>query len=297
MQYSQLGTSTLYISSIGFGCMSLPKYEKEAISLLDHAVDLGINFFDTADIYDDGDNETVVGKAFKTKRDKAVIASKVGNQRKSDGSLTWNPSPAHIISSVEGSLRRLQTDHIDLYQLHGGTIDDPIDATIDAFDTLVRQGKILYYGISSIRPNVIREWVNRSSMVSVMMQFSLLDRRPEENCLDLLHRNNIGVLARGSVAQGLLVDKSPAPYLGQAPDMVSSAASAVGALSAGERTRAQTAIQFVLNNPSICSAITGIRTLRQLEEAATTLDMDSLTNEEINTLKAAIPAGKYTDHR
>ncbi len=297
MQYSQLGTSTLYISSIGFGCMSLPKYDKEALSLLDHAVDLGINFFDTADIYDDGDNETVVGKAFKTKRDKAVIASKVGNQRKPDGSLSWNPSPAHIISSVEGSLRRLQTDHIDLYQLHGGTIDDPIDATIDAFDTLVRQGKILYYGISSIRPNVIRQWISRSSMVSVMMQYSLLDRRPEETCLELLHQNNIGVLARGSVAQGLLVDKSPAPYLGQGHDRVGSAATAVGSLSDGERTRAQTAIQFVLHNPSICSAVTGIRTLQQLEEAATTVDMENLTFEEINILKDAIPAGKYTDHR
>src|SRR6202034_3432729 len=96
------------------------------------------------------------------------------------------------------------TDYIDLYQLHGGTIDDPIDETIEAFELLQQQGKIRYYGISSIRPNVISEYVQRSNIISVMMQYSLLDRRPEESCLQLLQQNNIGVLARGSVAGGLL---------------------------------------------------------------------------------------------
>ena len=86
-------------------------------------------------------------------------------------------------SAVDQSLKRLQTDYIDLYQLHGGTIEDPIDEMIEAFETLKAAGKIRYYGISSIRPNVIREYVKRSSIVSVMMQYSLLDRRPEEEML------------------------------------------------------------------------------------------------------------------
>ncbi len=94
------------------------------------------------------------------------------------------------------SLKRLNTDRIDVYQLHGGTIEDPIEETISAFEQLVQQGKIRYYGISSIRPNVIREYVLRSNIVSVMMQYSLLDRRPEEECLPLLAQKDIGVLAR-----------------------------------------------------------------------------------------------------
>jgi aryl-alcohol dehydrogenase-like predicted oxidoreductase len=297
MQYSQLGTSTLYISTIGFGCMSLPSDENESLSLIDHAVDLGINFFDTADIYKDGENEKLVGKAFKTKREKAVIASKVGNVRQADGTLAWNATHEHIISSVEGSLRRLQTDHIDLYQLHGGTINDPIDDAIGAFEKLKEQGKILYYGISSIRPDVIREWIDRSAMISVMMQYSLLDRRPEESCLDLLHQNNIGVLARGSLAQGLLVDKPPASYLGHNPAAVTKASQAVGALSHAKRSKAQTALQFTLHHPAICSAVTGIRTLQQLEEAATTTDMDILTDEELHQLRDASAIGFYSDHR
>lgn len=297
MQYSQLGTSTLYISSIGFGCMSLPANEAEALSLIDHAVDLGINFFDTADIYKDGENEKTVGKAFKGKREKAVIASKVGNVRQPDGSLSWNATPEHIFDSVEKSLRRLQTDHIDLYQLHGGTLDDPIDDTIAAFEKLKQQGKILYYGISSIRPNVIREWLDRSDMVSVMMQYSLIDRRPEECCLDLLHQNNIGVLARGSLAQGHLVDKPAAAYLDHDIHAVARASAAIAEFSKIERNKAQTAIQFALHHPAICSAVTGIRTLHQLEEAATTVDMEVLTDDEVHRLRDASLPTQYANHR
>src|SRR4029079_841005 len=125
------------------------------------------------------------------------------NQWKNDGDgWTWNPRKEYILTAIDQSLKRLHTNYIDLYQLHGGTIDDPIDETIEAFELLKKQGKILHYGISSIRPNVIREYVKRSAIVSVMMQYSLADRRPEEAILDLLKQNNISVLARGVLAQG-----------------------------------------------------------------------------------------------
>ncbi len=104
------------------------------------------------------------------------------------------------------SLKRLGTDYIDLYQLHGGTIEDSIEETIEAFEELKAEGFIRYYGISSIRPNVIHEYVNKSSIVSVMMQYSILDRRPEEEVLPLLQENGISVVTRGSIAKGLLSD-------------------------------------------------------------------------------------------
>ncbi|MFI5195282.1 MAG: aldo/keto reductase, partial [Chitinophagales bacterium] len=214
MEYRLLGKSALNISRIGFGCMSLDPADPVSELILQEALDLGINYFDTADLYQKGLNEEMVGRAFRGMRDKVIIASKAGNQWRPDGSgWDWNPSKKYILQMAENSLRRLQTDYIDLYQLHGGTISDPIDETIEAFELLRAQGKIRYYGISSIRPNVIREYIDRSGIVSVMMQYSLLDRRPEESMLDLLHKKQIGVLARGSVASGLLVSKPAAPYL------------------------------------------------------------------------------------
>src|SRR5690606_10393597 len=113
---------------------------------------------------------------------------------------------AYIKNAVKNSLKRLQTDYIDLYQLHGGTIDDPSEETIEAFEELQQEGLIRYYGTSSIRPNVIKLFAEKSSIVSNMMQYSLLDRRPEE-LFPFLEEEKISVVTRGSVAKGLLSDK------------------------------------------------------------------------------------------
>jgi aryl-alcohol dehydrogenase-like predicted oxidoreductase len=298
MKYHQLGKSGLHISQIGFGCMSLGDDQAANEKILHHALELGVNFFDTANLYQKGLNEISVGKAFKVKRKDVIIATKAGNQWRADGSgWDWNPRKEYILSCAEESLKRLQTDYIDLYQLHGGTIDDPIDETISAFEQLQKQGKIRYYGISSIRPNVIREYIKRSNIVSVMMQYSLLDRRPEETCLTLLRENNIGVLARGPVAQGLLVNKPSKTYLNYTPQQVEQAAAAVHAVSNEKRNAAQTALQFVLQHPSITSAIPGIRTIQQLEEAVQTLNTPSLTDSEMKLLQNAIPVNQYEQHR
>jgi aryl-alcohol dehydrogenase-like predicted oxidoreductase len=294
----KLGRSSLEISEVGFGCMSLGDNETENIFLLHKALELGINFFDTADLYQHGKNEEFLGKAFKGKREKVIIATKAGNQWRTDGSgWDWNPRKEYILSCAENSLKRLQTDHIDLFQLHGGTIEDPIDDTIDAFEMLVKQGKIRYYGISSIRQNVIREYIKRSNIVSVMMQYGLLDRRPEEECLQLLYDHNIGVLARGSLAKGLLAGKPAAPFLNYNADEVNQMALAVKSISGIARTPAQTAIHYVLANPAISSVVTGIRTKEQLEEAAAAPERQLLTEQELETLSLVIPANLYDSHR
>lgn len=298
MKYQQLGKSDLQISRIGFGCMSLGSDQAANEQLLHRAIGMGINFFDTADLYQKGLNEISVGKALKAKRKQLIIATKVGNQWRADGSgWNWNPRKEYILACVEESLQRLQTDYIDLYQLHGGTIDDPIDETISAFEQLKQQGKIRHYGISSIRPNVIREYITKSNIVSVMMQYSLLDRRPEETCLSLLQQHNIGVLARGSVAQGLLIDKPAKDYLNYTPQQVEQAASAVQAVSNKKRNAAQTALQFALQYPAITSAVTGIRTMQQLEEAVETLNTPLITETEMSLVQNAIPVNYYEQHR
>src|SRR5450432_3024368 len=285
MDYRMLGDSDLKISRIGFGTMSLEPDNHSAIHLLHQALDKGINYFDTADMYQKGLNEALLGKAFKGKRDQLILGTKVGNIWRPDGSgWDWKPSKKYILSEIENSLQRLQTDYIDLYQLHGGTLDDPIDEIIEAFEWLKMQGKIRYYGLSSIRPNVIREYVKKSSIVSVMMQYSLLDRRPEEEMLPFLQDHAIGVLARGTVAKGLLISKPPEPYLNYSSEQIGSASLKVKEPSYDGRSAESVAIHYVLDHPSITSVVIGIRTEAQLKDAVDTIYSNSPSKSELKNL-------------
>jgi len=298
MKYRKLGRSGLSVSEIGFGCMSIHEDSPVNSELILKAFDRGINFFDTADLYDHGLNETIVGKTIRPIRDQIILATKVGNQWKEDKSgWTWNPRKAYILESVENSLRRLQTDYIDLYQLHGGTIDDPTDETIEAFESLVQSGKIRYYGISSIRPNVIRRFVERSNIVSVMMQYGLLDRRPEEECIPLLERSGIGILARGVLARGLLVNKPPAGFLNYSREQVQKAANAVASVTRMPANAAQTAVAFALHSTTISSAVVGISNESQLGEVIDTQGFEFLTARDLEILRNSVQANYYEQHR
>ncbi|MCJ1662077.1 aldo/keto reductase [Staphylococcus sp. NRL 16/872] len=201
--------SGIEISELGLGCMSLGTNYREAEPIIESAIDEGITYFDTADIYDRGVNEEIVGKALKKYQDREdiVIGTKVGNRPLEDGSTTWDPSKKYIKESVKGSLQRLGLDHLDLYQLHGGTIDDPLDETISAFNELKQEGIIRAYGISSIRPNVIDYYLKHSEIETIMSQFNLIDNRPEK-LLNDIHAQHVKVLARGPVFKGLLTSKS-----------------------------------------------------------------------------------------
>lgn len=293
MNYSPLGSSEIQVSELSFGCMSLGTNDNYNAKLLDQAYDEGINFFDTADLYNKGQNEETVGKALKKRRNKVIIASKVGNQLREDGSgWDWNPSKEYILTSIDKSLKRLQTDYLDLYQLHGGTIDDPIDDTIEAFEILKEQGKIREYGISSIRPNVIREWVSRSNMVSVMSQYSLIDRRPEEEIFDLLKRNDISVLARGTLAQGLLVNKPAKEYLGYSIQQVQLMQQLLKELG----DPIPQSIAFVLNNPAVTTSVLGIRTDEQLVQSIEALT-ETIIPEQMELIRSLLFPNTYQNHR
>jgi aryl-alcohol dehydrogenase-like predicted oxidoreductase len=296
MQYAPLGSSDVEISRISFGCMSLHSDENK-ISLLEEAIEIGINFFDTADLYDKGLNEKLVGKALKEKREKVVIATKVGNVWRADGSgWDWKPSKENILKAVNESLRRLSTSYIDLYQLHGGTLDDPIDEIIEAFEILKSSGKIKYYGLSSIRPNVIREYVSRSNITSLMTQYSLLDRRPEETVLPLVTSKNIGVLVRGAVAQGLLIDKPAKSYLDYSEKEVAKIQQKIKSYSPGKKP-VEVALNFVLQNSTVTSAVVGIRTKQQLDDAIALFNTPKLPAEMLQDINDIIPINKYVEHR
>ncbi|MCM3637763.1 aldo/keto reductase [Sporosarcina luteola] len=209
MKKREIGNSGIYVSELGLGCMSFPDDLEEVKSIVDMAIHAGINFFDTADLYAAGKNESLLGEALKGRRDDIILATKVGNRMvPGEDGWRWDASKAYIMEAVKDSLRRLGTDYIDLYQLHGGTMEDDATETIEAFEALKKEGVIRQYGISSIRPNVIERFLSNSSAVSIMMQYSLLDRRPEE-WFPMIREAGASVITRGTLAKGLLTDEAP----------------------------------------------------------------------------------------
>ncbi|PWU68586.1 aldo/keto reductase [Gracilibacillus dipsosauri] len=304
MRKVQLGDSNLYVSELALGCMSLGTERKQANYIIDQALDYGINYLDTADLYDQGRNEEIVGEAIKKRRNDIVLATKVGNHLKEDGSWYWDPSKAYIKSQVKSSLKRLQTDHIDLYQLHGGTIEDPIDETIEAFEELVEEGVIRYYGISSIRPNVIKQFVNKASIQSVMMQYSIFDRRAEEEILPLLQKQKISVVTRGSLAKGMLTKdalsitqaKAQKGYLDYRQDELLSTIKQLIDLLNRDQTLTGLAIQYALQNGAVSSIVAGASSSTQLSENVKALEQ-SFTTAQLEQVAHIAKQNKYEKHR
>jgi aryl-alcohol dehydrogenase-like predicted oxidoreductase len=293
----------MYVSELGLGCMSIGREEKTARKIIEAALDEGINYFDTADLYDFGENEKIVGQALKDVRDRVIIATKVGNRWSPDKTgWKWDASKSHIKEAVKNSLVRLGTDYIDLYQLHGGTLEDPIEETIEAFEELKAEGLIRYYGISSIRPNVIREYVKKASIVSVMMQYSILDRRPEEEALPLLHEQGISVVTRGPLAKGLLSERmlekaAEKGYLDYSHQELTEILPVLKEKVATARSFTEVALQYNLANPTVASVVTGASSPEQIRSNAHAVRSNPLTDVEIAVIQGLIKANTYKEHR
>lgn len=300
MRINRLGASALTVGEIGLGCMSLGTDESKATAIVHEALERGVTLLDTADLYDAGRNEEIVGKAIKGRRDRVVLATKVGNRRiPGQEGWVWDPSKSYILSAVKDSLRRLGTDYIDLYQLHGGTIDDPIDETIEAFEQLKREGVIREYGISSIRPNVIREYASRSSIVSVMNPYSIVDRRAEEAVLPLLREKGISVIARGPLASGALAANRE-PVRGVTDyelEELLALRERLRELTTPERSLTQLAIRYSLSHPAVAVAIPGASSAEHLRQNLAAADAPELTDEEAELVRRLSKAGRYAQHR
>ncbi|UOQ42637.1 aldo/keto reductase [Halobacillus salinarum] len=306
MNKRQLGNSELYVSEISLGCMSLGTDKEKAKSIIDRALDAGINYLDTADLYNFGLNEQIVGEAIKGRREDLILGTKVGNHfTPGQEGWTWDPSKTHIKRGVKDSLQRLKTEYIDLYQLHGGTIDDPIDESIEAFEELKKEGYIRAYGISSIRPNVIKEYVEKSSIASVMMQYNALDRRPEEEVLELLGNHNISVLARGPLAKGMLSSKGEEKaskkaeegFLDYSYEELMAIIKKWQDYASDDRSLTALALQYVLHHPTVATAVFGASSLEQLEDNLSYLKASPLTEQIFGELQSMTSPITYQKHR
>lgn len=214
MQYRQLGNSGLRVSVIGLGTNQFGgKVDQAGVNeIIDGCIDMGINLIDTADIYTKGNSETTLGVALKGKWEKVVLATKVFHPA-GEGANDRGASRYHIMNGVEASLRRLQTDHIDLYQMHGWEDKTPMEETLRALDDLVRSGKVRYIGASNYaawqlaRANVIAEFRGWSQFVSIQNHYHMFERDQEREIIPYCNAHNVGILPYFPLAGGFLSGK------------------------------------------------------------------------------------------
>ncbi len=306
MKKRVLGNSDLEVSEISLGCMNLGTNIQRATDIIEEAIQSGINYLDTADLYDFGENENIIGQAIKGKRDDLIIATKGGNHFEAGKEgWYWDPSKKYLKEAVKNSLRRLGIDDIDLYQLHGGTIEDPFDEVLEAFEEMQQEGLIRHYGISSIRPNVIERFLGQSNIVSNMMQYSLLDRRPEE-FEQTFKENQVNIMARGALGKGMLTDdgmnqwqqKGQDGFLDyEANELRHTIKELLALANEDGRPLQSLAIGYLLRNEAVGSLVIGASDPKQVEENMQAYEESSISEDLYDELKTITKAQVYQEHR
>jgi aryl-alcohol dehydrogenase-like predicted oxidoreductase len=217
METRALGTQGLRVSAEGLGCMGMSEFygqtdEQESIATIHRALELGVTFLDTADMYGPFTNERLVGRAIADRRERVVLATKFGNERRADG--TWvgvNGKPEYVRSACEASLSRLGVEHIDLYYQHRVDKTLPIEETVGAMAELVQEGKVRYLGLSEAAPQTIRRAHAVHPVSALQTEYSLWSREPEEAILPTVRELGIGFVAYSPLGRGFLSGRFRAP--------------------------------------------------------------------------------------
>ena len=209
MEQRTLGKSTLAVSAIGLGCMSMSNVygkcdDAESIAVVHHALDLGVNFLDSSDMYGWGQNEELLGRALRGRRDRVVLATKFGNLRKPDGTAGVNGRPEYVPQACDASLKRLGVETIDLYYQHRVDPSVPIEETVGAMSRLVEQGKVRFLGLSEASPATVRRAHAVHPIAALQSEFSLLYRVEAEETLPTLRELGISFVAYSPLGRSLL---------------------------------------------------------------------------------------------
>ena len=312
-----LGKSDLMVSRLGLGCMGMSEFygpgdEAESIRTIHRALEIGVNFLDTADVYGLGRNEELVGKALRDRRQDAVLATKFGNVRGKDGSwLGVSGKPDYVRTCCEASLRRLGVDVIDLYYQHRVDPETPIEETVGAMAELVRQGKVRYLGLSEAAPATIRKACAVHPIAALQTEYSLWTRDPEDEVLPTCRENGIAFVAYSPLGRGALTGAirtldtlAEGDYRRNSPrftgDNLSRNLSLVDRLAemaVEKKCRpAQLALAWLLARGRDIFPIPGTKRVHRLEENVGALEV-TLTPEEISRLDAAFPVGAAAGNR
>ena len=303
MMIRRLGSAGLEVSAIGLGCMGMSDFygesdEAESIATIRRALDLGLNFLDTADMYGRGRNEELVGKAIEGRRDEAVIATKFGIVRGEGGGRSINGRPEYVRQSIDESLGRLGVDHVDLYYQHRVDPAVPIEETVGAMGELVEAGKVRFLGLSEASAETIRRAAEVHPISALQSEFSLFERGLAEKILPTLRELGIGLVPYSPLGRGFLTgrfrskdDFDSADFRAQDPRMSEenfernlAIVDAIETMAARHSvTPAQLAIAWVLAQGNDVVPIPGTRKVARLEENAAAAGVE-LSAEELATL-------------
>jgi aryl-alcohol dehydrogenase-like predicted oxidoreductase len=310
IQQRQIGDLT--VSALGLGCMGMSEFygtpdEQGGIATIQRALDLGVTFLDTADMYGPFTNERLVGRAIADRRDEVQLATKFGNERREDGSwVRINGTPDYVRSACDASLQRLGVDHIDLYYQHRVDRSVPIEETVGAMAELVAAGKVRHLGLSEASPETIRRAHATHPITALQTEYSLFTRDLEDEILPTIRELGIGLVPYSPLGRGLLTgaitsdagadseeDRRRSGYFprfqGEALDNNLALVDRVRAIAADKGcTPGQLALAWVLAQGEDVVPIPGTKRIHYLEENVAAADV-SLTAEDLAALEAAVP--------
>jgi len=312
-----LGKSGIEITEIGLGLWAAGGGEwgqpdagadKEALDAIETALDAGVTFFDTADVYGPWHSEMLLGQAMQGRRDRFVVATKIGWQGfDHDRKCSNYTSVARLIDGVESNLRRLRTDYVDVIQSHIHFRDPTMEIFLEGFEKLQAAGKVRAFGMSSGDIEFIRAFGGNGKCATLRIDYSILNRDPELEILDYCKANDIGVIVRGALAMGLLTGKfsentsfpdddfrqqwltDPAQNAVYKNDLAR--VQALQPLVRPDRTLAQAALQFVLKHDAITTVIPGARTTQQVMANLAAVQAPGLSDEDMALIDRVTPAG------